>query len=227
MAKELAKVFVTLGLDDSDFQKKVNSVQKSLTQAGKLMTGMGVGITAALGLSVKAAEEERVNIARLDSMLQNVGVSYDQVSEALEKNITATQKKTGIADNEQRDVLSELILTTGDYQKSLALLPTTLDLMAAKQMDASTAALLLGKASNENMTALGKLLGITTKNLTADEALALVQEKVAGTAERMASPVDILKVTFGDLAEKIGSKLLPVLKGIVEKIVPVIEKVMS
>ena len=106
MAKELAKLFITLGMDDKELSKTLDRVQKNLSQAGKIMTGMGVAITGALGLATKAAEDERINIARLDAMLQNVGTSYDQVSESLEKNIKATQDKTGIADNDQRDMLS-------------------------------------------------------------------------------------------------------------------------
>jgi hypothetical protein len=223
MAKELAKLFVTLGIDDSEFGKKLNSIQKNLTQAGKIMTGLGVSITAALGLSVKAAEEERVNIARLDSMLQNVGVSYDQVSESLERNIKSTQDKTGVADNEQRDMLSNLVFAVGDYQKALDLLPLSLDLMAAKQMDAKTAAELLGKVSQGEFGTLSRYGIILEKNATAAEALAAIQEKVAGSAEKMASPIDILKASFGDLVEKIGTNLLPLLKSIVEKIMPIID----
>ena len=156
MAKELAKLFITLGMDDKELSKTLDKVQKNLSQAGKVMAGIGIGITAALGLATKAAEDERINIARLDAMLQNVGISYDQVSESLEKNIKATQDKTGIADSEQRDMLSNLVFAVGDYQQALDLLPLSLDLMAAKEMDAKTAAELLGKVAQGEFGTLSR-----------------------------------------------------------------------
>lgn len=225
MANEIAKLFVTLGLDDKDFQKSLKSVQKNLSEAGKIMTGLGVGITAAFGLSVKAAEEERINIARLDSMLQNVGVSYDAVSESLEKNIAAMQRKTGVADDQQRDVLGELVFATGDYQKALELLPTALDLMAAKQMDAKTAGELLGKVAQGQFGTLSRYGIVLKEDATAADALAAIQEKVAGSAEKMASPFAILKASLGDLAEQVGAQLLPVLKKIIDGIMPIVESI--
>jgi phage-related protein len=227
MAGEFKKLFVVLGMDDSEFGKKLDKVQKNLSQAGKMMTGMGVAITAALGLATKAAEEERINIARLSSVLDNVGVSYDEVSESLERNITAMQNKTGVADDRQRDALSDLIFATGDYQKALELLPTALDLAAAKGMDLGTAAELLGKVAQGEFGTLSRYGIILGDNATAAEALAVVQEKVAGAAEKMASPIDILKASFGDLVEKIGSNLLPVLKKIVDVVMPVIKRIME
>jgi membrane protein implicated in regulation of membrane protease activity len=225
MAKEISKLFVTLGLDDKEFGKTLDKVQKDLSKAGKMMAGIGVAITAALGLSVKAAEEDRQSQARLAAVLDNVGVAYDNVSESLNANMDATMKKTGMSDDAQRDALAELILVTGDYNRALSLLPTALDLAAAKQIDVSTAAQLLGKVAEGNFGTLARYGIVLKDGATAAEALAAIQEKVKGSAEKMASPFEVLKNTFSELQEKIGAQLLPVLKKMVDAITPVIDKI--
>ncbi len=227
MAKELAKLFVTLGLDDSEFQKKVNNIQKTLTQAGKMITGMGLAITAALGLSVKAAEEDRVSQARLAGVLQNVSVSYDQVKDSLKATMDATMQKTGVSDEDQRAALSELIITTGDYKQALDLLPTALDLMATGQVDAVDAAKLLGKTSEGSATALARFGIILDQNATAAERVAAIQAKLGGLAEKTASPFSVLTGNIHELTVSIGDQLLPVLTGLLQKIEPIIQGVIE
>ena len=93
-----------------------------LKKAGAMALGFGAALTAGLTMAVKAAAEEEAGITRLSQALANVGVSYDQVKESLEATIVATQKKTGIADDQQREALQRLMEVTGDYNNSLSLL---------------------------------------------------------------------------------------------------------
>ena len=173
----------------------------------------------------KAAIDEEVNIKRLGVALKGVGVNYDDVKESLEGAILATQNKTGIADDEQRDILGRLILVTKDYDKALNLLPLALDLAAAGQMDGATAATYLAKGYEElqnGATEIGIRIGRATVQF---KDLNEVQKLVGGTAEATANPFNIMKSSMGDLAEKIGTFLIPILKDIVAKVVPIIEKV--
>ncbi len=213
-----SKTFDTIG-------KKAEAMGKKYANAGKVMVGAGVAIIAGLGVAAKAAEAERINIARLSATLDNVGVSYDGVSESLEANLLALQRKTGIGDTAQRDALAELVLATGDYKKSLDLLPLALDFAAAKQMDVSMAAELLGRVAQGNTSVLTRY-GITLKEgATAAEALAAIQDKVTGSAEKMASPLDILNASFGDMQESIGAALLPIFSEVIKKVTSITDAI--
>jgi hypothetical protein len=215
---EASKVLSGIGKSAEDMSKKLANV-------GKVMMGAGLGIVTALGGAAKAAEDERINVMRLTSVLDNVGVSYDSVSDSLERNIEATTRKTGVADDAQRNALSELIITTGDYQKALDLLPLALDFAAAKQMDVSTSAELIGKVAQGNYGILSRYGIVLDADATAAEALAAMQEKVKGSAEKMASPLDILKTSFDNMKEQIGAAVLPAFTDFVGKATEIIGKI--
>ncbi|MBU2060029.1 MAG: phage tail tape measure protein, partial [Gammaproteobacteria bacterium] len=205
--------------------KKADEMGKKYAKAGKVMVGAGVAIIAGLGMAAKAAEAERVNVARLSATLDNVGVSYDNVKDSLESVILATQRKTGIADDQQRDALSELIITTNDYGKALSLLPLVLDFAAAKQIDLSTSAQIVGRVAEGNTTMLSRYGFQLDETTTASEALAMMQDRVAGSAEKMASPIDIMAASFSDLQESIGAALLPTLKSLMEWLTGIFDKI--
>ena len=214
-----------LSAAEGQVKKSAEAMAAKLAGIGKTMTIVGGAITAAMGLMGKAAIDEEINIARLATTMKNVGTSYNDVKDSLEAVIATTQRKTGIADNEQRDILNRLILTTGDYRKSLELLPTVLDLAAAGEMDATTAATYLGKAHNE----LAK--GAETVSVRFGQAslqfksMEDIQNRVAGSAEALANPLNILKASMGDVAETIGAFLIPSIKNVVDKIADIAIKV--
>jgi len=225
MSGEIAKLFVTLGLSDSDFQKSMKKVQTTLTQTGKMMTGIGASITAALGLATNAAIKEQTNINRLSNALKNVGINYDKLSEQIESNLAARQAETNYGDTEQRDALVELIGITGTYTGALEQLQLATDLAAAKDMDLTAAATLVGRAAIGNTDLLSRYGIVVEKGATTTEVLADMQERFAGSAKAAINPITQLKNDLGDLVEDIGGKLVPVLQNIVDSIRPVIENI--
>ena len=215
------------GLSDAEKQTEASSkkMQDSLKKVGMVMAASGAAITAALGLMGKAALDEEINIKRLATTINNSGTAYDNVKDSLEAVIAATQRKTGVADDEQRDILNRLILVTNDYGKAMELLPTVLDLAAAGEMDATTAATYLGKAyleleegADEVSVRFGQA-SLQFKNMED------IQNRVAGSAENLANPLSVLKASIGDIAEVIGSNLIPIIKGATDKIVDIAIKV--
>ena len=212
--------------------KELGKLQKNVGLTSKQMRNMGIGMMAAggaivagMGMAVKAANEEQIGISRLEAQLKNVGVSYDDVKGSLEDVISATQYKTGIADDKQRIALGELVMITGDYQRSLDLMPLALDLAAAKEMDLGTAAEVVGRVAVGNTTIL-KRYGIELKEgATAAEALAEMQSKVGGTAEATRDPMKVLGAQIGDLKEAIGTALLPVVTKWLDKLTLIIKNV--
>ena len=215
------------GLSDAEKQTEASSqkMQDSLKKVGMAMAASGAAITAALGLMGKAAIDEDINIKRLATTINNSGTAYDSVKDSLEAVIAATQRKTGIADNEQRDVLNRLILVTNDYNKAMELLPTALDLAAAGEMDAATAATYLGKAyldledGADSVSVRFGQASLKFKNMED------IQNRVAGAAENLANPLSVLKASIGDVAEEIGANLIPLIKDVTSKIVDVAIKV--
>ncbi len=210
-----------------NIERTTGSIKSTLDSISMAWAGVGAGIIGGMGLMIKTAQEEQVGIPRLSQSLKNVGVSYDEVKGSLEAVITATQRKTGIADSEQRDALNELLLVTGNYTTALEWLPTVLDLAAAKQMDATSAARLLGRAALEDISLLKRYGIIVREGADAAEILATVQARVGGAAQVAASPLNVFKAELEDIGEKLGSILLPTLKSLVDAFIPVVDAIKS
>lgn len=208
-----------------NIESQIQANAKSFNEASKMALGFGGAITAALGLSVAAAEKERQQNMQLSASLKNVGISYDEVKTSLDDVIQTTMKKTGIADDQQRRALNELLLVTGNYDKAINLLPVALDLAAAKQMDVASAANLLGRVTQGNTELLSRYGIEVDKNATSEQTLEIIHNKVVGSAEAMKSPFSVLKNTFSDLAETVGGTLLPAIQSIIDMLTPMIETV--
>lgn len=191
------------------FKNSMDSVMESVRQHKVAFAAFGATIVGSLGLMVREAEAQRLSQVKLSLALENVGVSYAGVRKELEANMAATARKTGISDEAQREALSKLVFITGSYEKSLAALPTVLDLAAFAGMDAASAAMILGRAMSGS-TAMLTRYGIYVKEgASATEILDAVMRKVNGAAEAMRSPFSVAKDQMGELGETIGAVLLP------------------
>lgn len=217
----------TSDLDKSlaDIKKKTDNFNQNIKKVGLGMMAAGAAMTTGFVMATKAALAEQIGINRLNQQLKNAGVAYDDVKDSLEGVIAATQRKTGYADDEQREALGDLIIATNDYQKSLELLPLVTDLAAAKNMDLATAAELVGKVAAGNLGTLSKYGIILKEGATASEALAELQKRVGGTAQAAADPMKILEASVGDLAETIGGALLGNAKDFMGKATDIVIKI--
>lgn len=205
--------------------------KRTFQQMGAAMTGAGAVITGALGLATKAAVDEEANIMRLATALQTVGVDYADVGEALERYISAQQAATAFADDEQRDALAALIPVVGDYDEALYLMGLTMDLARWKQMDLASAAEIVGKVSAGNLGILSRYGIVLDEGADSAAALAQMQSLAAGQAEAFgettAGQFAAMQASLGDLQERIGTALIPVLVRFLEAVTPIIEKVMA
>lgn len=202
--------------------KMSDQSKKSWETMQKIGLAVGGAIVGSLGLMVKAAEAERLSQVKLSVALGNVGVSYADVRKELEATMAATARKTGISDEAQREALSKLVFITGSYERSLSALPVVLDLAAFASMDATSAAMILGRAMSGSTAMLSRYGIYVREGASATEILAAVQSKVAGSAKAMASPFAILKDQMGEMGESIGRLLIPVLKLFVSIVVPIL-----
>ncbi len=222
---QLKQINAELVQNKNNWQQNFAAIATEAKRTALIMAGMSATIFGALGMAYKASEEERLSIALLTNNLKNVSVAYDDVRESIEKKIEATRRTTGISDEEQRGALSQLILTTQSYDKAVRLLPLALDLAKAKQMDTTTAAMLLGRVAEGNINALNRY-GFAMEGVK-DPAQALdeIQKRVKGSAQAMVSPLELLKSDMDELAETIGKALTPALIGVVNQIRPIIDAI--
>lgn len=226
--------------DSADLDKELKSVDskvkgmsdgmaKNMKIAGAAMTGMGVAITGALTMAVKAAAEEDVGIQRLAVSMKNVGLVYEGADSSLEKWIDSMQQSTAFADDEMREALSGLIILTEDMAEAQDLLTLSMDLARWKNIDLGTAADIVTKVYAGNMGTLSRYGIIVKEGATATEALAEIQKAAAGQAETygktVAGQMELLKNNMGDVSEAIGGALIPIIADLMKNIMPLIQNI--
>lgn len=243
MAISLGDALLTLGVDTKDFDKGIKgaessigdlakSAQKSMLVVGGALATAGGAVVAMAGMSVKAWADEEAGIIKLQTALRNVGVSYDNVKSSLEANITATQYKTGQADDKQRAALANLIALTGNYDTALKLLPLSMDLAVAKSMDLEAASNIIARVSMGNTAILGRYGIQLREGATATEALGMLQQKFGGQADAYGKSTAgaFAKITAatGDLKESIGKALAPAISALLDQqLLPLVKNLMD
>ncbi|MBU2249114.1 MAG: hypothetical protein KKD77_20370, partial [Gammaproteobacteria bacterium] len=229
MAETLVELVARISADATELKKALGDSEKqtetsskhmsdSIKKIGIAMTAAGAAVIAAMGLMTKSAIDEEINIKRLSITMNNVGVSYDKVKDSLEAVISATQRKTGISDSAQRDILGRLILITQDYDKALGLLPTTLDLAAAGEMDATTAATYLGKAYLDLQAGANEVSVRFGQASIQFKSMEDIQNRVRGSAENLKNPLIGIKNAVSDVSEAIGKNFIPIIKTVTNAI---------
>lgn len=173
-----------------------------------------VAVGGAMFAAAKAAADEEASIARLDAALAaNTKITEDQrkqMDAAIE-----TRKNLAFSDDDLRDSLARLVPRTGDVTKAIELQGLATDFARLRNIDLKTATEVVGKVFSGNTGILSRY-GITVeKGTTATEALALMQEQAAGSADAYANTtagmMETIQNTLDDVAEDIGGVVLPIL----------------
>ena len=229
------------GLDKavSETTSFTNKVDKVIAGAAKAFLGLAtaVGTAAfAIGVSaVKAAIEDEKAQVSLAQTLRNTTKATDQQIAATEDYIDATQRATGVADDQLRPSLDRLVRSTGDITKAQKLQKLALDISAGTGKDLATVTEALSKAYDGNLGAL-KRIGVPLdeniiKTKDFDAATKAMSETFAGqaaaAAETFAGRMNLIKIAVGEAQEQIGFALLPFLeklaKFVTENLVPALE----
>ena len=192
--------------------KKISGFAKS---AGKAFASIGVGLSFALIArelteATKAAVDDRKSQELLATAMLNTGKATDKSIKAAESYIAQMQTSAAVADDELRPAYQKLFIATGDVTESNRLLQIALDASAGtgKSLDAVSQAMAKSLAGSD--TALGKLVPSLKGSKTPIDDLAAA---FAGASEKAANldPYQRMQVMWGDMQEKIGTALLPVL----------------
>lgn len=195
-----------------------------LTSTTKLMAGAAlafVGTKVADFLrdaAMAAAEDEKSQRLLALAMENSAGATVEQV-EATEGWIDAMARSTGVADDQLRPALAELVRATGDTELAQDQLQVAMDISAAKGLDLQAVTVAMSKAQLGNVGALGRL-GIATRDtegkmLTFEEVLDNASRTMGGAAFEAAQTLEgqmkRLQVAWEEQKETLGQTLIPVL----------------
>lgn len=188
-----------------------NKSGRSLQQINQRAAAFGAalgGATLLMGEFAKAAAEDEASQARLEQSVTNTGASLDDYSAKLEVAIKQGQEKA-FSDDQTRDALVKLNLATNDTAKSIEELGLVMDFSRAKGISLGTSAEVIGKVMGGNLGILSRYGIILDENATKEEALAAIQQRVAGQAQTYAETslgrADVFKDRIDELTEAWGA----------------------
>jgi hypothetical protein len=239
IAPQVAKTFgsdiekqVTGPVEDSG-----NRVGNSLTKVAGLIGGAfaAKGIFDFGKSAIEAATESNKITAQTEAVIKSTGGAAQVTAGQISDLATSISNKTGV-DDEAIQSASNLLLTFTNLKNGVGksndvfnqATKTAVDMGAALGGDAASNAVMLGKALNDPIAGVGALsrVGVTFTDQQKEQIKTMVKagdtmgaqkvilgelnKEFGGSAEAQATAGDKLKVTWGNLQEQIGNKLLPI-----------------
>lgn len=217
-------------------EKKTSRLSRAGALAGRALAA-GLGLAAVAGVkAAKAAAQDEQAQAKLASALRQVTGARQQDIDGVEEWIAAQGRALGVADDELRPALENLVSATKNVGEAQRLASIAMDVSARKGVSLEAVSKSLARAvATGNVSALGKY-GVATKNAEGKtRSMQAVQKDLAklykggaaAAADTAAGKQKRLQVAMGELQEEIGAKLLPALLKLAEyglKVVDWIDK---
>ena len=219
-------------LDSKGFEKAILQIktlettsQKAGFIAGKAflpaVAAMGA-LTVAAGYSVKAAVEDEAAQAQLARALVNVTGATDAQIASVEKQISAMQMATGVADDELRPAFASLLRGTNNVAMATDALSLAMDISAGTSQDLAGVSDALAKAYGGNFKALKQLspeiYGMIKDGASLDDVMAALAGTFGGSAATAAGTAQgqfkRLNVALDEAKESIGKALLPAITAV-------------
>lgn len=222
MANKEASLLIKIKEAGGEVLDKVN--------AKTLLLGASVAVVAKqlFDFGVKAFEafaeaEQATN--KLNQSLVQQGMYTAELSKQYRDLASELQKKSTFSDEEIMGAQATMQAYLGQTQISKELMKATLDLAAAKKMDLGSAAEMVAKSIGTGTNALARQGIELDANASKSEKLARVTDslnsKFGGQAETAAQGTGSLKTlanVTGELMEKVGGALTPLIILLTEKI---------
>jgi gas vesicle protein len=185
------------------------------------------GLTAALGVSVKAAMEDAAAQDQLANVLRRSAMENEDGIRLVEEFISAQSRLTAVADDELRPAFAELANATGSANQAQDLLIRAQDIAAATGNDLTTVVTALAKGVNGSTTALYKLdpslrtvVGVGAEFDDILNALTIHQGAAADAANTTQGQMKNLTIQLDEAKESIGAALLPAVGALLDKLIP-------
>lgn len=194
----------------------------TLDKAGKIATTalLAVGAAAVVvgGLSVKAAMDSEAAFARMDTAMNNAGITSKAAQEEAKK-LAEANTKLGFETTQTADALGTLITATGSEKDSTALLSVAMDMARYKHESLTAAAQTLALGTQGNAKAF-KEYGIQLdtslpKQQAINKAMNELAQKVSGQnaayLDTFAGKMTKMGTEAKLVEEKIGGFLIPII----------------
>lgn len=152
----IGKIFVKLGLDNSEFKKGIDDSEKKSSAFKDTLKGIGQGMLAAFSVgalinfgkkAVQVYNEQAASIAKLESVLRSTGNAAGLTSEQLQSYASSLQKTTKFGDEATLNAMALLATfksIKGDIFKQT--IASAQDLATVIGTDLNGAVMQLGKA---------------------------------------------------------------------------------
>lgn len=218
-----SKAFRGLEKNASSTSKRFAGLGSAMATVGAIAGTVAVAAAAvgsALYDAAQAAAQDQKSSAALDKTLRSVTKSTQAQVAATEAWVDQTQRAVGVADDQLRPALAQLVRVTGDVQASQKLLSLALDVSAGTGRDLQSVTVALGRAYNGNVSGLSRL-GVAVKDthgktLSYSQVVDSLSKQFAGQASTAANTYEgkmaRLGIAFDEFKESIGYKVLPVLE---------------
>lgn len=224
---------VYLAADLKRFSPALRDAENDLGRFGRGVDGLSnnltrmlgpalIGAAAAAGVAavafgvdgVKAFVEDEAAAAKLAQTMQNLGM--EDATAAVEANIDAMQRQTGVADSALRPAMSRLLTSTKDVALATDTMKLALDVSAGTGRSLESVVNSLARGFDGSTASLGKLgAGLDKATLASGDMRVITQELArtfSGQAETAANTyqgqLDRLAVGFDELKESFGAGFL-------------------
>lgn len=213
MAQQEATLLLRIKQTGQEALSKTGELLSSIGDIAKWVGGAILGFGA---LALKSYREQELAVNELNQAMINQGIYSSDLSQKYLAQASALQKLTTFGDEQIISAQAILQGYVGQREVTKELITATLDLAAAKKMDLSSAAELVGKSIGTSTNALARQ-GVEMKdNLTVTEKYAAVIAGINNQWSGMAAAqaqglgsISQLKNAFSDVLETVGEKLSP------------------
>ena len=222
--------------DIARLEKKISAFGKKAVKSFALAGVATAAFATKVGMdAVKGAAADEKALAALDVALRNNTNATDSAIVANSKYLDGLELQVAIDNEKLIPALQILATATGDLSQAQALLSLSTDVSAASGKDLSVVSAALAKAVNGNFTALTKLgLPLDANAVKAKDLGALLVQlaniskgQAAASANTFSGRLEILRLRFNQLADKLGIAIMPALEllaGYIEsKVVPMLD----
>ena len=208
--------------------------QGGATSAGMTrMAGFAAGMGAAVGTAaiqaveagarmaiqfgvdgVKAFLDDEAAAAKLAKTMQNLGL--EQATSAVEANIDALQRQTGIVDDILRPSFDRLVRSVGNVSEANKLLALSADIAAGTNRSLDSVVQALGRGFDGSTAGLARLGAGLDKATLKTGDMDVITQKLADTfggqaavkAGTFQGQIDRVSVAFGELQESFGQAFM-------------------
>ena len=165
-----------------------------------------------------AAEDEKSQALLANTMTKAAGATGAQIA-ATEKFIDSTARASGVADDQLRPALANLVRATGDVSTAQGALAVAMDVSASTGKPLESVSAALSKAYAGNTTSLLRLVpGLDKATVASGDMNAIMKELARTTggaaavaAETTEGKIARMTVAFNEAKEALGVALLPAL----------------